>query len=337
MRRVSSEGKADPESTEGRTPPHGTQVQSLLADSTRDEPEQKTAVYSQAEQALVADTAPASRLPWSGGLKPHDRIGPYELLERLHRGDTAELYVARALDGQLVALKLASPDNVHTELFLEDARCAAALKQPGLVRVLDCGQDDGRTFLVMEYVHGRDLAALARCMTESGGASRPFALRAALELTRTLAALHQAGVIHGSVNASHVMVSSQGEVKLCARIGRGDDVGAAAGVLKELMGDASAAFQRRFTTAAELEAVLAAEVAQVQSVDAGMMVRALCGLSLASEKRRVAEALRSPHRPRPSSPSRPAARRQRRSRLWLALAVALGAGLLAAGALFALR
>jgi hypothetical protein len=234
-----------------------------------------------------------------------------------------------------VALKVTALEYSHTALFLEDARTAAALKHPGLIPVLDFGQANGRTFLATEYVHGRDLAALARAMSESGGLSRPFALNVAVQLARTLGHLHGHKAIHGSVIPAHVMVSAQGEVKLCARAGRGDDVGAALHVFRELAGDAGPAFDRRFTTAKELEAALEAELAQAKPLDLGMMVRALCGLSLTMEKRRVSDAMRPAQRTK-SGPAIPAApRKEARGGAWIALAVAVGvAGLAALGAFF---
>ena len=324
---VAGESERDPTSTEGKTPPQGTELQSLLADATREEPEQKTSVYSSAEQSLVARTVPATQLPWSGGLQPHARLSQYELLERLHRGESAELYVARARDGRRVALKVTLPEYQHTELFLEDARSVSALRHAGLLPVLDAGQAQGRSFVAMEYVYGRDAATLARCMAESGGASRPFALTVTLQLARALEAMHRQGVTHGAVNASHVMVSDAGEVKLCLRSGRGDDVQSALGVLRELLGGAATGFEgRRFANPGELAAALAAELQREKPVDAAMMVRALCGRSLASEKRRVEEAASAAA---PQKAQVPPPRRSGATRVALVLTLLAGLGALA--------
>jgi len=323
-----------PKSTEPATPPHGTDVQQLLADATRDEPEQKTAVYSHAQRKLVESIAPASALPWSGGLKPLDVLGNYQLLERLGRGRTTEVYVARALlDGgveKLVALKVTLPEyhpgTADGRKLVSEAQLAASLQHRGVVQVFDSGEAAGRFYLAMEYVEGRSLDVLIRCMRESGGPSKPFALKVMLDVARVLEAIHGAGRAHGGLEPSNVLVSEQGEVKLIdAATGTpGGDLDAAVNLLRELLTPLPCPVNA-VKSAAELVSALTLERADGGNADPAMMVRALCGLSLASEKRHVAKLTLDARVARPAK-ERKAPRRSTQVAVVAAVVLALGAG-----------
>ncbi len=335
--------EAPSKSAEPVTPPHGTDVQALLADATRDEPEQKTAVYSGAERKLIESMAQGAALPWSGGLKPLDTVGNYQLLERLARGRATEVYVARVLlDGgveKLVALKVTLPQHgpgtPDGQAFVAAAQHAASLQHRGAVPVFDTGEAAGRLYLAMQYVEGRSLEVLVRCMRESGGPSKPFALQVMLEVARALVQLHAAGRAHGGLEPSNVLVSEQGEVKLIDAAAGGTlqaDVAAASALLRELLVPLPSPVGS-VATAAELAAALSAELAKGGAADPGMMVRALCGLSLSSEKRHVAKLTLEARVARPAK-QRTTRRRSVRAGLAVAAVLALAAGAVAVKELF---
>jgi hypothetical protein len=213
--------------TEAPTPPHGVKVRQLLVDATKPRPEQATVVQSTAYGALVqSSAAPEATRAWSGGLRPLDTLGNYQLLERLGRGGMAEVYVARAvIDGgveKLVALKLVLPEygpgTEHGGLFLNEARISASLQHRGLIQVFDFGEAAGRPFLAMEYVHGRDLATLMKAKK----LPKAFALKVVHEMLLALEYLHarvdatgrHLRLVHRDISPGNVLVSEFGAVKV---------------------------------------------------------------------------------------------------------------------------
>ncbi len=127
--------------------------------------------------------------------------------------------VYKAHHGKLdleVAVKLLHPHLVTNaavaERFLREARLAARLNQPGLIRVFDCGEQEGRYFIVMELIEGQDLWQVI----QSRG---PLPVRRSLEITKDVAralgeALTQIGVIHRDVKPANIILTPNGGVKL---------------------------------------------------------------------------------------------------------------------------
>src|SRR3954464_1122854 len=94
--------------------------------------------------------------------------GRYTLLQKLAAGGMAEVFLARqaGIDGfeKLVVMKRILPhqsDNPEfVRMFLDEARIAADLSHPNVVNIYDAGQADGLYFITMEYLRGRDFAAV---------------------------------------------------------------------------------------------------------------------------------------------------------------------------------
>ena len=156
-------------------------------------------------------------------------MGRYSLIRRLAVGGMAELYVARqaGIEGfeKIVALKRVLPhlaDNTEfVQMFLSEARIAAALDHPNIVHVTDIGEEDGEYFFAMEYVHGANLLEVLR-RTDAVPLSRACALTI---VTGVAAGLHHAheqlgpdgrplGLVHRDVSPSNVMIAYTGAVKL---------------------------------------------------------------------------------------------------------------------------
>ena len=120
--------------------------------------------------------------------------------------------VYRALDtttGSHVAVKVLKEQarNVDRARFKREAHILADLRHPGVVRCLDYGQTDGgRLFLVMDWLHGEDLA---RLLTR-----RPVGLADATELVRrvaqALAAVHSRGIVHRDLKPSNIFLEVKG-------------------------------------------------------------------------------------------------------------------------------
>ena len=125
------------------------------------------------------------------------------------RGPVATVYKAfDKASGSVVLLKrLHAAEPERRARFAEEARLAAEVAHPNVVRVLHAGDDQ----LVAEWVEGEDLAGVVdRC----GALPPELAALVAREAARGLEAVHAAGVLHRDVSARNVMVGADGAVKL---------------------------------------------------------------------------------------------------------------------------
>jgi hypothetical protein len=144
------------------------------------------------------------------------RIGLY-LPERLiGRGAMAAVYLCRAPDGSAVAVKWM--DQPHPALLRRFEREIAALGKvdhPGVVSVLDHGEEDGRPFLVMTYEEGVDLRVYAPKLHQRAPAERYARVRAiGAALAQVLDHLHQHQLVHRDVKPSNVLLTEDGRVVL---------------------------------------------------------------------------------------------------------------------------
>jgi serine/threonine protein kinase len=144
------------------------------------------------------------------------RLGPYRVIRRLAIGGMAEILLAR-FEGRPLALKRILPHLAGSDemvaLFEEEARIAARLTHPNVVRVHDFARIDGAWVLALEYVAGIDL----RQLMARARAALPAELVAGIgaELCAALEHAHQLGVVHGDVSPSNILRGFDGSVKLC--------------------------------------------------------------------------------------------------------------------------
>jgi len=152
---------------------------------------------------------------------------------KVGRGGMGVVYRARhcRLD-RVVALKVIAPELLDDALvqrrFLEEALVAASVEHPNVVPVHDAGEADGIAYMVMQYVHGLDLRALA-C------GPHPLAPRRAAEIVAGVAdaldAMHGAGYVHRDVKPGNVLIARDGHVYL-SDFGLAREIAARAGATR---------------------------------------------------------------------------------------------------------
>jgi len=145
-----------------------------------------------------------------------ERIGRYRLERELGRGGMASVYLGRDTElDRLVALKVLSEalaaDDAFRQRFEREARLAARLSHPNLVGVYDVGEDEGRPFIVLEYVEGENLAEL---LSRRGRLAPDEARGLALQAARALAHVHEAGLVHRDVKPQNLILRGDGMLKL---------------------------------------------------------------------------------------------------------------------------
>ena len=142
--------------------------------------------------------------------------GRYKLRRRLGSGGMATVWLAddERLD-RSVAIKILSdvlatePD--YVERFDREARTAAGLSHPNLVGIYDYGSEDGRPYLVMDWVNG---PALSELLSSRKGGGRADPERLARELLDALGHIHSAGIIHRDIKPGNVLVDRGGRARL---------------------------------------------------------------------------------------------------------------------------
>ena len=160
------------------------------------------------------------------------RLGSYTLFEKIGRGGMAELFLARH-ETELGATRLAvvkvilpafASDRRFAEMLIHEAKLAARLGHRNIAQVLDLGRDTGRLYIAMEYVEGVDLTALLRhCSERETGLPVEHAVGVVADVLGGLHYAHRRttdagvplGIVHRDVSPSNVLVSYDGEVKLC--------------------------------------------------------------------------------------------------------------------------
>ncbi|MBL4845440.1 MAG: serine/threonine protein kinase [Planctomycetes bacterium] len=132
------------------------------------------------------------------------QIGQYEVLGEIARGGFGVVYRARDTQGSEVAIKvlLDARDEDEVERFLREGDAATRMSHPNLVRVHGMGRDQGRPYLVMDYVDGPTLASrLAR----HGHLPLRESARLVADLARAVSAAHAAGVLHRDLKPENVL------------------------------------------------------------------------------------------------------------------------------------
>lgn len=138
--------------------------------------------------------------------------GRYRVEQTLGHGGMAVVYLAHDEElGRPVAVKvlaeyLAGDESLRAR-FLREARLAAGLSHPNIVRIYDAGETEGALFIVMEYVRGRTLAQVGKLAADE---AVPLVLQACAGLQHA----HGAGLIHRDVKPANLLLREDGVLKI---------------------------------------------------------------------------------------------------------------------------
>jgi eukaryotic-like serine/threonine-protein kinase len=143
------------------------------------------------------------------------RIGKYEL-EKFLGGGMSHVYRARdTVIGRTVAVKILTEqgcaDPEAKARFLQEARMAGNIQHENIIQIFDFGEEDGRPFMVMEFLVGQDLRDAIKAGATGG---LPEKLRIALQVARALEYVHSKKIIHRDIKPENVHLDGSGKAKL---------------------------------------------------------------------------------------------------------------------------
>lgn len=160
-----------------------------------------------------------------------ERFGPYVVIDRIGDGGMAEIFLAKrqGYSGfeKLIALKKILPryseNPTFAQMLIQEAKLAASLQHHNVVQVYDLGEIEGQVYIAMEYVHGRDLAAvLSHTYRRKERLPVALSLCIATEFITGLDYAHRTRgpdgaplrIIHRDISPQNILISYEGEVKV---------------------------------------------------------------------------------------------------------------------------
>jgi TonB family protein len=161
-----------------------------------------------------------------------DEFGDYRLLERIAVGGMAEVWKARkrGVEGfqKTVAIKRILPHLTDSSdfvtMFIDEAKLAAQLDHNNIIHIYDLGKAGDDYYIAMEFVEGKDLRSI---LNQARQKAQPLPMGLALLVASRLASAldyahrkkdfdgRELGLVHRDVSPQNVLISHEGEIKLC--------------------------------------------------------------------------------------------------------------------------
>lgn len=147
------------------------------------------------------------------GDKINDR---YQIIKTIGEGGMANVYLAKdTILDRNVAVKVLRGDLADDEKFVRrfqrEALSASKLNHPNIVEMYDVGEDNGKYYIVMEYVQGKTLKSLVK---KRGALTLPEVIDIMSQLSSAIMCAHDSYIIHRDIKPQNVMILDDGRVKI---------------------------------------------------------------------------------------------------------------------------
>jgi serine/threonine protein kinase/formylglycine-generating enzyme required for sulfatase activity/dienelactone hydrolase len=139
----------------------------------------------------------------------------FKIIEVIGRGGMGIVYKAEDLKlKRLVALKFLPPelmrDEEAKERFALEAQAAAALSHPNICTIHEIVEQNGKSFIVMEYIEGQSLSKLIK----KGPSELEKALELAVQIAEGLEEAHKKSIVHRDIKSANIMVTDKEQAKI---------------------------------------------------------------------------------------------------------------------------